>query len=69
MIADSVAHCRASGREVFYDAEHFFDGLKANRDYALGTLRAAADAGAQLPGGAGSATAAPTEDELAQGTE
>jgi len=48
MIADSVAHCRASGREVFYDAEHFFDGLKANRDYALATLRAAADAGARV---------------------
>src|SRR4029079_19012582 len=42
------ADCRASGREVFYDAEHFFDGLKANRDYALATLRAAADAGARV---------------------
>src|SRR5437764_4469164 len=41
MIADSVAHCRAAGREVFYDAEHFFDGLKHNPEYALRTLRAA----------------------------
>src|SRR4051794_5464353 len=32
MIADSVACCAAAGREVFYDAEHFFDGLKHNRD-------------------------------------
>lgn len=46
MIAESVAFCRQSGREVFYDAEHFFDGLKANREYALATLRAAAEAGA-----------------------
>src|SRR5499427_8547449 len=45
MIADSVAYCRSQGREVFYDAEHFFDGFRANPDYALKTLRAAADAG------------------------
>jgi 2-isopropylmalate synthase len=46
MIADSVAHCRSAGREVFYDAEHFFDGFKRNPEYALQTLRAAQDAGA-----------------------
>lgn len=46
MIGDSVACLRAAGREVIYDAEHFFDGLRANRDYALATLRAARDAGA-----------------------
>jgi 2-isopropylmalate synthase len=46
MIADSVAFCRAAGRKVFYDAEHFFDGLSANRAYAIETLRAAAGAGA-----------------------
>jgi 2-isopropylmalate synthase len=46
MIADSVAWLRAAGREVVYDAEHFFDGLRANRDYALATLRAARAAGA-----------------------
>ena len=48
MIADSVAYCKAAGREVFYDAEHFFDGLRRNRDYALQTLRAAQDAGASV---------------------
>src|SRR5437588_115027 len=48
MIADSVAYCRAAGREVFYDAEHFFDGCRHNPDYALATLRAAQDAGAAV---------------------
>ncbi|HET6573286.1 MAG TPA: citramalate synthase [Fimbriiglobus sp.] len=48
MIADSVAYCRSQGREVFYDAEHFFDGYKANPDYALGTLKAAEGAGASV---------------------
>src|SRR5258707_1166891 len=38
MIADSVAYCRSQGREVFYDAEHFFDGYKHNAAYALQTL-------------------------------
>ena len=46
MIADSVAFCKANVPEVIYDAEHFFDGFKRNRDYALRTLQAAADAGA-----------------------
>jgi 2-isopropylmalate synthase len=46
MIRDSVAHCRAAGREVFYDAEHFFDGFAANPEYAIATLRAAELAGA-----------------------
>ena len=48
MIADSVAHCRAAGREVFYDAEHFFDGYKRNPEYALRTLEAAEQAGAAV---------------------
>src|ERR1700681_914089 len=48
MIADSVAHCKAAGREVFYDAEHFFDGYKQNADYALRTLEAAQNAGASV---------------------
>jgi 2-isopropylmalate synthase len=48
MIADSVAFCKAAGREVFYDAEHFFDGFKHNPEYALQTLRAAQDAGASV---------------------
>ncbi|HEV8642302.1 MAG TPA: citramalate synthase [Methylomirabilota bacterium] len=46
MIADTIAFLRARVEEVIYDAEHFFDGFRANRDYALATLRAAADAGA-----------------------
>ena len=46
MIAESVAFLKSEGREVIYDCEHFFDGYKANRDYALLTLKAAADAGA-----------------------
>ncbi|MCY2937356.1 MAG: citramalate synthase [Planctomycetota bacterium] len=46
MIADSVAYCRTRGREVFYDAEHFFDGHHANPEYALATLQAAAGSGA-----------------------
>ena len=47
MVADSVAFCRQGGKvEVVYDAEHFFDGYKADRDYALATLRAAQGAGA-----------------------
>src|SRR5260221_4881033 len=46
MIGDSVAHCRSAGREVFYDAEHFFDGYRHNPDYALRTLQAADQAGA-----------------------
>jgi 2-isopropylmalate synthase len=48
MIADSVALCKAAGREVFYDAEHFFDGSRHNPEYALQTLRAAQDAGASV---------------------
>ncbi len=46
MITDSVAYLRQHGRTVFYDAEHFFDGLRANPEYALATVRAAAAAGA-----------------------
>ena len=47
MIADSVGFVVERGREVVYDAEHFFDGYKADRDYALATLRAARQAGAR----------------------
>ncbi len=46
MIHDSVAHALRHADEVVYDAEHFFDGYKANPDYALQTLRAAEQAGA-----------------------
>jgi 2-isopropylmalate synthase len=46
MIADTIAFLRPRVEEVMFDAEHFFDGFRANRDYALGTLKAAAAAGA-----------------------
>ncbi len=46
MVGDSVAHCKAQGREVVYDAEHFFDGYKHDPEYAVATLRTAAHAGA-----------------------
>ncbi len=46
MIADSVRYFKERGKEVFYDAEHFFDGYKDDPDYALRTLAAARDAGA-----------------------
>lgn len=46
MIADSVAYFKSLGKEVVYDAEHFFDGYRANPAYALATLEAAARAGA-----------------------
>ena len=47
MIADSIGFVVDHGREAIYDAEHFFDGYKADRDYALATLRAAREAGAR----------------------
>ncbi len=46
MIADSVAYFKERGKEVVYDAEHFFDGYKLDAAYALATLSAAARAGA-----------------------
>ncbi|HWA88183.1 MAG TPA: citramalate synthase [Opitutus sp.] len=46
MIEDSVRYLVANGREVIYDAEHFFDGYLDNPDYALRTLEAAAKGGA-----------------------
>lgn len=46
MIRDSVHFLKAQGREVVYDAEHFFDGYRANTKYALETLKAASAAGA-----------------------
>lgn len=48
MIEESVRFVTKRGRRVFYDAEHFFDGLRANPDYALSTLRAARDGGAEV---------------------
>lgn len=46
-ISASVAHCVSQGREALFDAEHFFDGYKANPDYAVSCLQAAMDAGAR----------------------
>ncbi len=46
MIRDSVRYLVDQGREVIYDAEHFFDGYKANPEYALSTLKAAIIGGA-----------------------
>ena len=46
MIRDSVTFLKQQGREVIYDCEHFFDGFRADREYALATIKAAADAGA-----------------------
>src|SRR5207302_6776089 len=48
VIHDSVAYLRKRVDEVVFDAEHFFDGLAADRDYALACVRTAADAGATL---------------------
>jgi 2-isopropylmalate synthase len=45
MIADSVRFLKGADREVMFDAEHFFDGYRANPEYAIACLRAAADAG------------------------
>jgi 2-isopropylmalate synthase len=47
MIAESVAFLAKRGKRVLFDAEHFFDGFALDAEYALDTLRAAADAGAE----------------------
>lgn len=47
LIADSIGHLRSRRKKVYYDAEHFFDGYKANPDYALKTLQEAVRAGAE----------------------
>ncbi len=46
MIADSISYLKKQGLNVFFDAEHFFDGFKANPSYSLRTLAVAAEAGA-----------------------
>ncbi len=46
MIRDSVAYLTKQGKKVIFDAEHFFDGFKANEEYALSALKAAHEAGA-----------------------
>ena len=47
MIEDSVAFLKSSGATVFFDAEHFFDGYRADREFALATLAAAERGGAE----------------------
>jgi 2-isopropylmalate synthase len=46
MVADSVAFLKQQGREVVFDCEHFFDGFRADREYALSVVKAASAAGA-----------------------
>lgn len=46
LIRESLGYLKARGRQVIYDAEHFFDGLRANPEYALATLNAALEGGA-----------------------
>jgi 2-isopropylmalate synthase len=48
IIASSVAYLKSQGRRVIYDAEHFFDGYRADHAYALATLQAAASSGADV---------------------
>ncbi len=48
MIYETVAYMRSHGREVIYDAEHFFDGYKNNPEYALETIAAAVSGGADF---------------------
>jgi 2-isopropylmalate synthase len=48
MIRESVAYVKSKGREVIYDAEHFFDGYKYNPDYARQTIETALAAGADM---------------------
>jgi 2-isopropylmalate synthase len=48
MIRETIAFLYESGRDVIYDAEHFFDGWKANADYARKTICAAAEGGAMI---------------------
>ncbi|MBN3033578.1 MAG: citramalate synthase [Candidatus Saganbacteria bacterium] len=48
MISDTIACAKKAGREVIFDAEHFFDGYKANPKYALQVLKAAEEAGADV---------------------
>jgi 2-isopropylmalate synthase len=48
LIRESVEFLKSKGKEVIYDAEHFFDGFKADPDYALATLKVAEEAGADI---------------------
>ena len=56
MIAETVGYLASQGREVFYDAEHFFDGYAANPEYAAQTILR----GRTRPGRSWSSSATPT---------
>ncbi len=47
MISDTITYLKSKNKKVFYDAEHFFDGYKANKEYAIKTLQVASLAGAE----------------------
>ncbi|MBH42661.1 MAG: citramalate synthase [Chloroflexi bacterium] len=46
MLSDSISYLKSKGRVVFFDAEHFFDGFKSDKEYAMQSLRVAIEAGA-----------------------
>lgn len=48
MIRDTVTYLKDQGRDVFYDAEHYFDSYREDPEYSLATLKAAADSGADM---------------------
>lgn len=47
MISDSIKYLKSKGKTVFFDAEHFFDGFKKNKEYALKCIKTAHEAGAE----------------------
>lgn len=47
MISESIAFCRSAGKRIIFEAEHFFDGFRLDREYALDTLVSAVNAGAE----------------------
>ncbi|WP_455797359.1 citramalate synthase [Clostridium butyricum] len=47
MISDTIHYLKKKGRRVIFDAEHFYDGYKSNKDYAMATIKAAEQAGAE----------------------
>ena len=48
MIKDTIKYLCKNQKEVFFDAEHFYDGYKENKDYAMATIKAAEEAGAKV---------------------
>ncbi|MCI1478164.1 MAG: citramalate synthase [Clostridium beijerinckii] len=48
MIKETIEYLCVKGKEVIFDAEHFYDGYKANKEYAMATLKAAEEAGAKV---------------------